>query len=744
MCDNLSTGIGALNDLLGGKGLKRGSVILIRGAPGTGKTTLALLIARNAVREEKHNFVFLSVEEPPNVLLNQITQSLWDKDYQGFFAERSTNASGECGEYRVEHMRTYWEALDMPSAGQRRTKQDLDKVFQTLWIRLGLHPNHDPKMDRPVLLVIDSLNALIDGSRVRFQCDSDREMLLTVLDSIERLREIPEIRLTVMFMVEEIPGVTGLDAESYIADTVIRLRRETLTSQMPVSPDAAADWKRDLLFCQVLKGRGMPIQRRDCCYEFAKGTGLKFFPTYAAQGLVSLFYENQPQHDVIDDLRTIDVPSSYPEVLVQQFTRSGLQNMFAVRRYTDLVPLRHPMMLSNVDTYWVDVLRKNGLLHPINRTKLKLYSLPFPDSRVLRELVAARGEAYCDGEDYLAVPQMANVSMLVYRKDLLQAINAPVPETWEQLEDICRQLRDRQRPYKLLLETQTYDTLLITALEMGWGHGAYWYTDFFTKGDYTTGEEGLPLKIVFKEGEFDDFVNAMTRLNNLIHKDRIVPLRSSVDPTNYQKADWAFARHWYSTWVDVLTRTDNEGKRVSDFGEYAEFGFAKLPVSQDYHDRQTRQLQQPPASAAAGAVKHHSSWGEWYLALQKGSENVELGIDLLNNLMTSRKVVERALSGAALPTVEKFYETCGVDICFGTDMTYNEIRNMFFEDCRSRSKFANYYEMAGVLAGTLRAILSNPLSERKGEPPAVRVRKLLWKAFHEIDPTFGDTVRQVC
>jgi hypothetical protein len=539
-----------------------------------------------------------------------------------------------------------------------------------------------------------------------------------------------------------------------IADTVIHLWRERVTQRTPIAPETTVDWKHDLLFCQVLKGRGLPIQRRTSCYEFVKAGawptgGIKFFPTYAAQGFVSLFSENQPQLEVIHYLRTVDVGSSYPGVVVQEFTRSALQRMFAVRRHTDKIPMRHPLMLANVDEYWVAELRKSNLLHAIPPADLKLYTLPLAECRtappsdsdaaatptttrttarvalptvgtsVIWEL--ARKERFYredlpnekpENRGYLAVPQMANVGILVYRKDLLELIgrNAP-PKTWEELEEICSVLRDRRYPYKILLETQTYDTLMMTALELGWGHGFFWRT----KKSYNTGAQ---LEICLdEESRFEYFVDALTRLHRLIHQDCFVPKHCSVDPDNYKATDWAFARHWYSTWVDVLTRTDRLGQRLIKFGDRCEFGIAKLPISQCYKDRKGLD------------ARHHSGWGEWYLAIQKGSENVELGVDLINNLMSSRKVTEMALSGAALPVVEKFYEAYGEAICFGTDLTFNRMRDEFFRDAKSRIDFEEYTRVARVLAGPLHAIVTNP---RIGEPDQPTVKDLLLRAFEEL------------
>ena len=156
---------------------------------------------------------------------------------------------------------------------------------------------------------------------------------------------------------------------------------------------------------------------------------------------------------------------------------------------------------------------------------------------------------------------------------------------------------------------------------------------------------------------------------------------------------FAFARHWYSTYVDILTR-ENEGKRVLEFPESALLGVTKIPVFQAL-----REQKQP--------CPHHSAWGEWYLACQGNSENTELGIDLINNLLTARKITDLVFSGAGLPCVSQAYQLFGDAICPYTDKTFNEIREEFFKDAKSRTAFFNYRKVGRILWGALKVILSN-------------------------------------
>src|SRR5690349_12604141 len=62
------TGVRYLDDILGG-GLPRGSLVLIMGLPGSGKTTIASQIAFTAARSGKRVLILTALSEPTNKLI---------------------------------------------------------------------------------------------------------------------------------------------------------------------------------------------------------------------------------------------------------------------------------------------------------------------------------------------------------------------------------------------------------------------------------------------------------------------------------------------------------------------------------------------------------------------------------------------------------------------------------------------------------------------------------------------------
>jgi hypothetical protein len=79
----------------------------------------------------------------------------------------------------------------------------------------------------------------------------------------------------------------------------------------------------------------------------------------------------------------------------------------------------------------------------------------------------------------------------------------------------------------------------------------------------------------------------------------------------------------------------------------------------------------------------------------RSTENIDLAVEIINNLMSSHKICESAFHCASLPTVEDFYETYGSAKCFnlpersGTltlpSTTFKELRRDFMETAVSRS-----------------------------------------------------------
>lgn len=77
MADRVATGISGLDDMLAG-GFLPGSCILVRGAPGTGKTTLGLQYLYHGAARLKETGLWISFEEFPQSLYHDAEGLGWD------------------------------------------------------------------------------------------------------------------------------------------------------------------------------------------------------------------------------------------------------------------------------------------------------------------------------------------------------------------------------------------------------------------------------------------------------------------------------------------------------------------------------------------------------------------------------------------------------------------------------------------------------------------------------------------
>jgi len=68
--ERLSTGIGRLDDMLGGKGVFRGSSVLVSGAPGTGKSSMGAAFAEAACRRGERALLFAYEESSAQIVRN--------------------------------------------------------------------------------------------------------------------------------------------------------------------------------------------------------------------------------------------------------------------------------------------------------------------------------------------------------------------------------------------------------------------------------------------------------------------------------------------------------------------------------------------------------------------------------------------------------------------------------------------------------------------------------------------------
>jgi hypothetical protein len=390
----------------------------------------------------------------------------------------------------------------------------------------------------------------------------------------------------------------------------------------------------------------------------------------------------------------------------------------------------------------------NSLFHAIDTKELRLFGEV--RSRIIEEIprdhfVGAEGKLF-------AVPYDANVSFCVLRRDLIASVlsrremaaaitqqvgtvkgdlvkawrravgETPAsqgvalspdvshdlterlsqtekywPRTWEEVIAFCEIAKVKLgMDLHVLIETQTCSSFTCTALELIWNCGG----ELHVLADYS-----IPRRQEVEKALFDAFY-----LLYYMFSHNIIPHNCTLEPDVFastypcrQKTntpDWLLARHWYSTFIDVLTCRKSDGSQKYMWNPTADSGvrmdIMPIPLSLDYYERQ--QVTAVPSDGFQ--PKHASCWGEWYIGAFRGTENVALAIDLINNIMGSQKVCDRASMRASIPTLVDFYEMYGKTRCFNIpgraremlpSTTYTELRELLFPTAKARSDIFDYH-----------------------------------------------------
>ncbi len=294
------------------------------------------------------------------------------------------------------------------------------------------------------------------------------------------------------------------------------------------------------------------------------------------------------------------------------------------------------------------------------------------------------------------------------------------------------------RKSHFLIETRTPDTYLCTMLEFIWSCGA----DLRIFPDYTiqSCEKTLP-----------ELMRAFYLLR-LMFQHGIIPTNSTLEVNEFSRvygdvdgrwregqADWVFARHWYSTLVDILS-APKKGKShpVTTEEDYqwqqkgAKLDIMPIPVSISNYLEHGGQ-----------DVPHVSCWGDWHFGVLSGTENEELSIHLINELMSSDRICERAFANAAIPTVEAFYDHYGDnpclhfpvrrDITLPHEWTYKRLRDELFKHAKSRSQIFDYHHCIRELHSVMEYVRTLP----QGTDAPLDSEKLMGKLNGALDKIRG-------
>jgi circadian clock protein KaiC len=188
MSERVKTGIAGLDEMLAG-GLMKGSAVLIKGAPGTGKTTLALQFLHHGASVENEAGLLVTFEEFPHSLHRDAQSLGWD--LQALEAERKLKVI-------FTSPRVFLSSLESPTSPLNRTMREwnvqrvvLDSI--THFTRLTTEPTDLRNIYNKVVngLKREGTTAMLTSEGATVGSDTqERGRLSFVVDNIILLRYV--------------------------------------------------------------------------------------------------------------------------------------------------------------------------------------------------------------------------------------------------------------------------------------------------------------------------------------------------------------------------------------------------------------------------------------------------------------------------------------------------------------------------------------------------------------------------
>jgi len=323
---SVHTGVSALDQMLGGQGIPPGTIVLIRGGPGSGKTTLSLQMMAHHLRDPQNSGCYLSLESPPDEVIRESQRKF------GFsldFRRLSTIPR---------------DSLEVRFYGQDDPLKRNSLIAEAL--SEALEKASDPAR---ALVVIDSLNLFVDIVCEAYPTVNRRAVVHSACKTIQNTLSQAVVVITGEHDPTEIEPSSV--AESFLCDALVDLTSEAVPSRVPDSNNVRLE---NRTFCRVLKSRFGRNQLRRCCYDIVPRAGLTFYETYPGDGRILLFQENEPQRAVVREFFHSDVPLLYPTLQCQTFERDNLHHVLGNQQRFQHIPERTDLYMASFDTYWIN------------------------------------------------------------------------------------------------------------------------------------------------------------------------------------------------------------------------------------------------------------------------------------------------------------------------------------------------------------------------------------------------------
>ncbi len=268
-----------------------------------------------------------------------------------------------------------------------------------------------------------------------------------------------------------------------------------------------------------------------------------------------------------------------------------------------------------------------------------------------------------DRDKFIAVPFYENISLLAHTLDQL-------PPSWEDLARLCDNPQPPLKENEVVFAcpvyeeaVETYNCMFLEILQTLRPRPVNGAGD--ANGDcelleWLSSPEAVEAALLFRR------LCCLSHLNGY---------RKKVKPVG------RVARHWYNT------------------------------LNQELSDREPAERQGLQVTALYGGV---STAGEWYLAVPAYSASPDVGLEIIRNLTTPGREMERLYMGVGLPTRRNFYEG-GADSEMAAKAATSRYFRFAHDDLKKlvgnalrRSRFGCYQSFASTLSSHLLWVLEIP------------------------------------
>ncbi|GED21150.1 ABC transporter substrate-binding protein [Halomonas halmophila] len=220
----------------------------------------------------------------------------------------------------------------------------------------------------------------------------------------------------------------------------------------------------------------------------------------------------------------------------------------------------------------------------------------------------------------VAMPWFTDAGVLYYRKDLLKKYDAEPPETWQELTETARRIKQAEREagngdmWGYVFQGRAYEGLTCNALE--WIASSGGGTIVNDKGEITIDNPQAAEALDMAASWVGD-ISPNGVLNYTEEQARGV----------FQSGNAVFMRNWPYAWSLAQSEESEVRNKV---------GVVALPHGEGNESAATL--------------------GGWNLAVSRYSENPELAVDLVKHLTSKQEQKRRAIEASYNPTIASLYQ----------------------------------------------------------------------------------------